>query len=67
MLDKNMRKNPLQTYLFEKSEIQNDRERIAELDNLIKKALRKNDYDSAKLFTEEQRSLLNKLVNGKGG
>ncbi|MCD6115529.1 hypothetical protein J7K93_00815 [bacterium] len=62
-----MRKNPLQTYLFEKSEIQNDRERIAELDNLIKKALRKNDYDSAKLFTEEQRSLLNKLVNGKGG
>jgi len=58
-----MRKRLHQTDLFETSEIQADRERIAELDNLIKKALKKNDYDAAKRFTDEQRNLLNKLVN----
>jgi len=57
-------KRPVQTNLFDAAEPDYNKQRIHELDSLIRKALKKNDYASAKKYTDEQRTLLNKLVNG---
>ncbi|RKY82165.1 hypothetical protein DRQ07_02085 [candidate division KSB1 bacterium] len=57
-------KRPVQTNLFDFTENESDKQRIKELDDLIKKALKKNDYSAAKRLTDEQRLLLNKLVSG---
>ncbi len=49
--------------LFETPQPQELRRRVRELDALISKALKKGEYDKAKDLTEQQKKLIQELVD----
>ena len=51
-----------QKELFGSSRIQELQERIRELDVLIAKALKHNHYDKAKVLSDEQKGIIQELV-----
>ena len=52
----------IQEDLFESSKSQELRQRVKELDLLISKALKQDDYDRAKEYTEQQKRFIQELV-----
>ena len=52
----------IQEDLFATSRSQELRNRVKELDGLISRALRKNEYERARTFTEQQEKLIYELV-----
>ena len=52
----------VQEDLFDVSKPQSLRRRIRELDRLIAKAMKRNDYEQAKSLTEEQKRFIQELV-----
>ena len=52
----------VQEDLFDVSKPQSLRRRIRELDGLITKAMKRNDYEQAKSLTEEQKRFIQELV-----
>jgi len=48
--------------LFGTNKIKELKERVKELDDLISQAVKKNQYQDAKSFTEEQKKIIQELV-----
>jgi hypothetical protein len=57
------KKHAIQAELFGVSEAEDVKQRIKELDALIANALKRKLYDKAKELTEQQETLLKKLVD----
>ena len=57
-----IRKNAAQKELFETSRAEELDRRVKELDKLISNALKRNDYEKAKEWTNEQESIIQELV-----
>ena len=53
----------VQEDLFESSEVPELRRRVRELDKLILRALKHDNYERAKELTEQQKSIIQELVN----
>ena len=55
-----------QENLFGLSEIEELKRCIKELDQQISRALKTGDYSTAKILTDQQAELLQKILNGNG-
>ncbi len=60
------RKQAVQGELFGRSDAENARLQIRELDALISKAMKQKEFLKAKELTEKQEKLLQKMVDIKG-
>lgn len=62
-----IKKQPVQAELFGVSEIEEVKQQIRELDQMISRALKQKKYQQAKDLTGQQEALLQKLVDPKDG
>lgn len=62
-MKRNKNRSDAQGDLFDTPKPQELRRRVRELDSMIAKALKKNEYETAKSLTDQQKELIQQLVD----